>query len=148
MNEKGTKTKAGERRIPIPSDKIVYNILQKARKQYLQEQSQAQNFEGDNHVFILHHEPYKPVNANRIYKIYKTFLERECPDLPHYRLHDSRHTYFTWCTEIGFSELSIIATGGHSSINSTKRYRHATIEQMRSDMERLEDVFEDVSRKA
>ena len=148
MNTKDTKTKAGQRIIPISSGGLVYEVLSKARRQYLKEQSQSQEFQGDNHVFILHHKPYCPVNANRLYKIYKSFLEKECPDLPHYRLHDLRHTYFTWCTEAGFSELSITATGGHSSIQSTRRYQHATMERMRSDMEKLEDVFERVRQKA
>ena len=147
MNVKSTKTKAGQRIIPIPSDGLVYKVLSKARKLYLKEQSRAQDFQGDNHVFILHHEPYTPVNANRLYKIYKRFLEKECPDLPRYRLHDLRHTYFTWCSELGFSDLSITATGGHSSIQSTKRYQHATMESMRSDMAKLEDVFESVKEK-
>ena len=147
MNVKSTKSKAGQRIIPIPSDGLVYKVLSKARKLYLKEQSRAQDFQGDNHVFILHHEPYTPVNANRLYKIYKRFLEKECPDLPRYRLHDLRHTYFTWCSELGFSDLSITATGGHSSIQSTKRYQHATMESMRSDMAKLEDVFESVKEK-
>ena len=85
--------------------------------------------------------PFAPVSDNRMYKIYKSFLEKECPDLPHYRLHDLRHTYFTLCTEIGFSELSIIATGGHSTIQSTKRYQHATMNRMKSDMAKLEEIF-------
>lgn len=148
MNIKSTKTKAGQRIIPISYDGLVYKVLSKARKQYLTEQSKAQEFQGDNHVFILHHEPYCPVNSNRLYKIYKRFQEKECPDLPHYRLHDLRHTYFTWCTEIGFSDLSITATGGHSGIQSTKRYQHASMERMRSDMEKLEDMFEGVRQKA
>lgn len=58
-----------------------------------------------------------------------------------YRLHDLRHTYFTLCTQIGFSELSIIATGGHSTIQSTKRYQHATMNRMKSDMAKLEEIF-------
>ena len=121
MTEKETKTKAGTRVIPIQPEGEVYRILQTARKMYVREQSREENFQGQNHVFILHHAPFVPVSDNRMYKIYKSILEKECPDLPHYRLHDLRHTYFTLCTEIGFSELSIIATGGHSTIQSTKR---------------------------
>lgn len=144
--EKGTKTAAGRRYIPIQPNGIVYNILQSARKLYMKEQSMAENFQGDNHVFILHHAPYPPVNPNRIYKMYKTFLEKECPELPVYRLHDLRHTYFTWCSEVeGFSELSIIGTGGHSSIQSTKRYQHATMQRMKADMEKLEVAFRNVA---
>lgn len=148
VNVKTTKTKAGQRIIPISAEGLVYEILTKARKQYLKEQSQSENFQGDNHVFILHHEPYCPLKPNRLYKIYESFLNKECPDLPRYRLHDLRHTYFTWCSDVGASELSITATGGHSTIQSTKRYQHATMERMRSDMEKLENVFEDVRRKA
>ena len=145
ITEKETKTKAGTRVIPIQPNGEVYNILQSARKLYLKEQSQENDFQGQNHVFILHHSPYFPVSDNRLYKIYKRFLEQECPDLPHYRLHDLRHTYFTLCTESGFSELSIIATGGHSTIQSTKRYQHATMNRMRSDMARLEEVYQNTN---
>lgn len=147
IHYKDTKTRAGQRLIPISSDGLVYKILSNARRQYLIEQSQAMDFNGDNHVFILHHEPYTPVCPNRLYKIFNSFLEKECADLPHYRLHDLRHTYFSWCSDIGFNELSIIATGGHSSIRSTRRYQHATMERMRSDMEKLEDTFERLRQK-
>ena len=95
-------------------------VLRTDRRQYLIERSQAMDFNGDNHVFILHHEPYMPVTPNRLYKIFNSFLEKECADLPHYRLHDLRHTYFFWYSNIGFNEQSIIATGGHSSIRSTR----------------------------
>ena len=142
MVEKETKTKAGNRIIPIQPNGEVYKILQSARKLYIQEQSTEEDFNGQNHVFILHHAPYVPVSDNRLYKIYKSFLEKECSDLPHYRLHDLRHTYFTLCTENGFSELSITATGGHSTIQSTRRYQHATMSRMKSDMARLEEVFQ------
>lgn len=77
--EKGTKTAAGRRYIPIQPKGIVYEILQSARKLYMKEQSKAEDFQGDNHVFILHHAPYPPVNPNRIYKMYKTFLEKRMP---------------------------------------------------------------------
>lgn len=142
MIVKETKTKAGNRIIPIQANGTVYNILLSARKLYLKEQSENSDFDGQNHVFILHKAPFTPVTAKKIYKIYVNFLKNECPELPQYRLHDLRHTYFTWCSEIeGFSELSIIGTGGHSTIQSSKRYQHATMERMRSDMGKLETAF-------
>ncbi len=143
--EKETKTKAGNRIIPIPPNGLVYNILLDARKQYMKEQSTVEDFNGENHVFILHHAPYTPVNPNRLYKIFKSFMEKECPDLPCYRLHDLRHTYFTVCSETaGFSELSIIGTGGHSSIQSTRRYQHSSRKRMLEDMNKLEKVYNSV----
>lgn len=141
--EKCTKTKAGTRVIPLIVGGLVYEILQRARKEYLRVQMSQQGFQGDNHVFILRHYPYTPLTPVRIYKTFKRFMEKECPDLPRYRLHDLRHTYFTLCSNTeGFSELSMIGTGGHSSIQSTRRYQHPQLQKMLSDMEKLEEVFD------
>lgn len=46
--EKDTKTKAGYRTIPIEPREITYNILMKAKKQYLKEQSGVEDFQGQN----------------------------------------------------------------------------------------------------
>lgn len=146
--EKETKTKAGERIIPLMPGGTVYKILQKARKEYVELQSSISGFQGDNHVFILDHFPYTPLPPVRIYKIFKRFMEKECPDLPSYRLHDLRHTYFSICSSIdGFSELSMISTGGHSTINSTKRYQHPMVSKTLSDMGKLEEAFDKTSSK-
>ena len=51
-------------------------ILQTVRKMYVREQSQEENFQGKNHVFILNHAPFVPVSDNRMYKIYKSLLQR------------------------------------------------------------------------
>lgn len=141
--EKETKTKAGARIIPITVDGIVYKILQNARKEYIKLQSDEKGFQGDNHVFILSHFPYTPLTPVRLYKIFKTFMKRECPDLPSYRLHDLRHTYFSLCSSIeGFSELSMTSTGGHSTIHSTRRYQHPLMQKTIADMAKLEENFE------
>lgn len=144
--EKETKTKAGKRIIPITVGGTVYNILSKARKEYLKLQMSQQGFQGDNHVFILNHFPYTPLPPVRLYKMFKRFMEKECPDLPNYRLHDLRHTYFTLCSNTeGFSEMSMIGTGGHSTIQSTRRYQHPQIQKMLSDMEKLEEAFDNTA---
>ncbi len=141
--EKETKTKAGNRIIPIMPDGTVYRILQRARKEYVKLSSSVKGFQGDNHVFILDHFPYTPLPPVRIYKMFKAFMEKECPDLPSYRLHDLRHTYFSLCSSIeGFSELSMTSTGGHSTIQSTKRYQHPLMQKTIADMERLEKTFD------
>lgn len=140
--EKETKTKAGTRIIPIAVDGIVYNILQNARKEYIKLQSSEKGFQGDNHVFILDHFPYTPLTPVRLYKIFKSFMKKECPDLPSYRLHDLRHTYFSLCTSVGISDISMTSTGGHSTINSTRRYQHAMMDKTRADMEKLEKSFD------
>lgn len=144
--EKEPKTKAGKRIIPVVVGGIVYNILSEARKEYVKLQMSQPGFQGDNHVFILSHFPYTPLTPVRLYKTFKRFMETECPDLPSYRLHDLRHTYFTLCSNTdGFSELSMVSTGGHSTIQSTKRYQHPQIQKMLSDMEKLDEAFEHTS---
>lgn len=143
MIEKGTKTEAGTRRVPLVVNGTLYKILVRARKKYLRLQVKAPEFQGENHVLILHHDPYTPMKPNRIYKTFKSFMQKSCPDLPCYRLHDLRHTYFSLCSSIeGFSDLSMISMGGHSSIKSSRRYQHSIQTRVRKDAGRLNDEFE------
>lgn len=141
--EKQTKTKAGNRIIPIIVGGTVYQILQKARKEHMKLQSSEPDFQGGNSVFILSKKPYNLMVPTTLYKTFRRFMQRECPDLPCYRLHDLRHTYFSLCSSIeGFSEMSIISTGGHSTIQSTKRYQHPLMQKTIADMAKLEETFE------
>ncbi len=141
--EKQTKTKAGNRIIPIIVDGTVYQILQKARKEHMKLQSSKPDFQGGNSVFIIAKKPYNLMAPTTLYKIFRRFMKRECPDLPCYRLHDLRHTYFSLCSSIeGFSEMSITSTGGHSTIQSTKRYQHPIMQKTIADMAKLEEMFE------
>lgn len=141
--EKQTKTKAGNRIIPIIVDGTVYQILQKARKEHMKLQSSKPDFQGGNSVFIIDKKPYNRMAPTTLYNIFRRFVKRECPDLPCYRLHDLRHTYFSLCSSIeGFSEMSIISTGGHSTIQSTKRYQHPMMQKTIADMAKLEEIFE------
>ena len=143
ISEKETKTRAGRRIIPLNVNGIVYSILLKARKEYMRIQSETENFNGGNHVFIQSQRPYEPLTPNQLYNEFKKFLKKDCPDLPSYRLHDLRHTYFTLCSNIdGFSELSLIGTGGHSTILSSKRYQHPVMQKILADLEKLEETFE------
>lgn len=139
--EKETKTKAGKRVIPIKVGGTVYKILQRARKEQMKLRSSQDDFQGDNHVFILYQYPYRPMTPERIYKTFKRFMQKECPEIPCFRLHDLRHTFFTISSYVGISELSLTGTGGHSTIQSSKRYQHAMIDKMRTDMEKLDEAF-------
>lgn len=144
--EKETKTKAGNRVVPIAANGAVYNILQRIQKDFMKRKLSEREFHGEDRVFIEWEPPYEPLTPNQLYRRFKTFLKKECPDLPSYRLHDLRHTYFTLCSNIeGFSELSLIGTGGHSTILSTKRYQHPMMQKMLVDMEKLEKTFDDTS---
>ncbi len=139
--EKETKTKSGKRIIPLAVGGTVYQILVRARKEHMKFQSEP-GFEGGNSVFIMNERPHAPLTPMALYKSFKRFLKNDCPDLPQFRLHDLRHTYFTLCSNVeGFSELSMIGTGGHSTVQSSKRYQHSQFEKMRDDMQKLDDAF-------
>ncbi len=145
---KEPKTKSGKRIIPVAVGGTVYQTLVRARKEHLKLRLANPHFEGENKVFILNRSPYTPLTLQGIYGAFKRFMKKTCPDLPCYRLHDLRHTFFTLCSNIdGFSELSMIGTGGHSTIQSTRRYQHPQLMKMLADMEKLENAFEEV-RKA
>lgn len=143
MIEKGTKTEAGERVIPLQVGGTVYQILMKVRKIHMTKYQSAQAYEGENHVFVLEKYPYSPMNPETLYKRFKKFMKEECPNLPSYRLHDLRHTYFSLASHAGFNELSIIGTGGHSSLQSTRRYQHAIMQNMLVDMGKLEKEYDE-----
>lgn len=141
--KKETKTEAGTRKVPLVVNGTLYKILVRARKRYFRLQAKAPDFQGDNHVLILQHDTYTPMKPNRIYKTFKSFMEKSCPDLPCYRLHDLRHTYFSLCSSIeGFSDLSMISMGGHSSIKSSRRYQHSIQSRVQADAGRLNEEFE------
>ena len=141
--EKGTKTEAGTRKVPLIVKGTLYNILVRARKRYFRLQAKAPEFHGDNHVLVLQHDPYIPMKPNRVYKTFKAFMQKSCPDLPCYRLHDLRHTYFSLCSNIeGFSDLSMISMGGHSSTKSSRRYQHSIPSKVKEDAGRLNKEFE------
>ncbi|KAI4442338.1 tyrosine-type recombinase/integrase [Schaedlerella arabinosiphila] len=93
LTEKSTKTQAGTRIIPIAIGGTVYQLLQKARKEHLKLQSSIPDFKGGNQVFILNRKPYTPITPIGLYKTFRRFMQKECPDLPCYRLHDLRHPY-------------------------------------------------------
>lgn len=121
---------------------IVYQILFRAKREHLKLQMSKPVFKGGDSVFIINHSPYTPMTPLILYKTFKRFMNKTCPNLPCYRLHDLRHTYFTLCSNIeGFSELSLIGTGGHSTIQSSKRYIHPQWEKMLDDMQKLEKAY-------
>lgn len=123
--EKETKTKSGRRTIPLAVGGTVYQILERARKEHMRFQSEP-GFQGGNSVFIMNEAPHASLTPTALYKNFKRFMKNTCPDLPQFRLHDLRHTYFTLCSNVeGFSGLSMIGTGGHSTVQSSKRYQHS-----------------------
>ena len=97
--EKETKTKAGNRVVPIPVNGIVYNILKRIQKEYRKKMFTSKDFKGEDHLFIDWEDTNEPLNPNQLYRRFKKFQSKDCPDLPAYRLHDLRHPYVKHTTK-------------------------------------------------
>lgn len=73
---------------------------------------------------------------HQFYLRYKTFLRRT--GVPEYTFHALRHTFATRCVELGFDAKSLSEILGHSNVGTTlSLYVHPSLEQKRSQMERL-----------
>lgn len=115
------KTENSQRIIPLP--RFFVERLVEARADQKDED------------FILTGSPV-PTEPSAFYCRYRTFLRRH--SLEGYSFHALRHTFATRCVEKGFDTKSLSEILGHASISTTLTfYVHPTIEQKRSQMERL-----------
>ena len=77
-----------------------------------------------------------PIEPNRMYMRYKTLMNRL--GMGEYSFHALRHTFATRCVEAGFDIKSLAEILGHANVTTTLGiYVHPTMEQKRSQMERL-----------
>ena len=77
-----------------------------------------------------------PLEPNRMYMRYKTLMNRL--GMGEYTFHALRHTFATRCVEAGFDIKSLAEILGHANVTTTLGiYVHPTMEQKRSQMERL-----------
>ena len=71
-----------------------------------------------------------------MYMRYKTLMNRL--GMGEYTFHALRHTFATRCVEAGFDIKSLAEILGHANVTTTLGiYVHPTMEQKRSQMERL-----------
>lgn len=113
------KTESSARIIPIP--RFLSRHLQKFKK------SPGCYFVTGRTEFI---EPHC------FYIRYRNFMRRHNVD--YYSFHALRHTFATRCVEIGFDTKSLSEILGHANISTTLSvYVHPSLEQKRSQMERL-----------
>jgi len=94
-----------------------------------------EGFERKDGCYLMTGTP-EPLEPNRMYMRYKSLLKKH--GLEGYSFHALRHTFATRCVEMGFDVKSLSEILGHANVSTTLGvYVHPTLEQKRSQMERL-----------
>lgn len=118
------KTAASRRTIPLPA--LCVQALRHHKAHQAQERLLCGTAYTDNDLVFCCADgsPLDPRNFNR----YFTRALRQA-ELPHIRLHDSRHSYSTLLLEQGVSPKTMQAMLGHASIRTTlDTYSHVSLE--------------------
>ena len=133
--EKGTKSKAGERDVPvIPT---LREILER----------RCADRPKDAFVFGTDTEPFNPntlrdrtIRAWAIAAVGE-FLQGRNAGLDPIGLHEARHSFSTWLDHAGISETRADRYMGHANPSVQARYRHQLEGQLVKDAARLEDYL-------
>jgi len=96
---------------------------------------------GDSDSFVLTGSS-RPLEPHCYYTRYQKFMRDH--RLEGYSFHALRHTFATRCVEVGFDTKSLSEILGHTNISTTLAfYVHPSVEQKRSQMEKLTPVLMD-----
>lgn len=111
-NEKGPKTKAGARPVPL-TDELVIDL-----SRHIAEPGDVLVFTSPEGAQLRY--------GNWLRRVWAPALKRAGLDDPQPTPHDLRHTYGSWLGEAGMPSGQIAALMGHSTQRSVERYIHAT----------------------
>ena len=116
------KTNSSVRRVPINNK--LYEILKSLKKDY------------KNEDYFLTGSSEKYVEPRNYQNLFKIFLS-ECKVKP-YKFHILRHTFATYCIEVGMDAKSLSEILGHSNVNITlSRYVHSSDKIKKKFLEKL-----------
>ena len=116
------KTNSSVRRVPINNK--LYEILKPLKKDY------------KNEDYFLTGSSEKYVEPRNYQNLFKIFLS-ECKVKP-YKFHILRHTFATYCIEVGMDAKSLSEILGHSNVNITlSRYVHSSDKIKKKFLEKL-----------
>jgi integrase len=140
-NRSRDRTKGGTGRvIPLTSRAVaeIETLLETHRKSHGKSQPGKGAIQWNGHLFE-NYATGKPVTD------VKTFWQRvtKAAGLQGVRLHDLRHTFCTAGLAAGASQVSLMGISGHRSIQSFKRYAHATDASKRLAIQMMESHKKD-----
>lgn len=135
---KKTKTKAGNRVIPITDD-VIRELKRQKIRQNEKKLALGKNYNNDVDL-ICSNSVGNPIDAKKIYNFFKE-ISREAK-LPEIRFHDLRHTFATLFLECGGSIKVLQQILGHSSISVTMdTYSHVTDEMLDNAAKNIEMMY-------
>jgi len=134
---KKTKTKAGQRIIPLTDDVI------KELKRHKIKQSENKLALGDNYHYnnlVSCNEIGDPLNPDKLFIEFKKLIDKS--GVPEIRFHDMRHTFATLFLENGGNIKTLQQILGHSSISVTMDvYSHVTDEMLNNAANKIDRMF-------
>jgi len=137
VRRKTTKSKAGERMIPLNRDALAAILEMRERaKVFL-----GENLSPDWFVFFRHEgytsepDPTKPMALNGWRTAFRKIVKKAV--LPKLRFHDLRHHCITELAEGQASDMTIMSIAGHVSKKMLELYSHARMEAKRKALDAL-----------
>ncbi|MFC4535694.1 tyrosine-type recombinase/integrase [Sphaerisporangium dianthi] len=135
--EKGAKSDAGERTLPLPAP--VHRALRAFRALQASERLQAgEAYEGSGYVLV--DELGRPWKTDKLRR--EAYKLMEAAGVRKVRLYDARHACLSWMANNGVPDTVVSAWAGHSDLSFTKRvYVHPDPESLRAGSEKLGELL-------
>jgi integrase len=135
--EKGTKTDAGRRTLPLP--RPVRKALRTFRDQQAKEK-EAAGAAYEHNGYVLVDEAGRPWKADKLRR--EAYKLMAAAGVRRVRLYDARHACLSWMANNGVPDTVVSAWAGHSDLSFTKRtYVHPDPESLRAGSKKLRKLL-------
>jgi integrase len=133
------KTHNSIRNIPIPQTLV--DILNRSIKDYRRRKLKYGEAFKDTEGQLLAYEDGSFRDPQGIYKVYHKFIQEQV-DLPHYNLHQLRHTYASIMVNLGVNPKIIQENLGHADLTTTLNvYTHTYSKTKHMEAKRLDEAL-------
>lgn len=135
--EKGTKTDAGRRTLPLP--RPVRKALRTFRDQQAKEK-EAADAAYEHSGYVLVDEAGRPWKTDKLRR--EAYKLMAAAGVRKVRLYDARHACLSWMANNGVPDTVVSAWAGHSDLSFTKRtYVHPDPESLRAGSKKLRKLL-------
>lgn len=135
--EKGTKTDAGRRTLPLP--RPVRKALRTFRDQQAKEK-EAAGAAYEHSGYVLVDEAGRPWKTDKLRR--EAYKLMAAAGVRRVRLYDARHACLSWMANNGVPDTVVSAWAGHSDLSFTKRtYVHPDPESLRAGSKKLRKLL-------
>jgi integrase len=135
--EKGTKTEAGKRTLPLPAP------VRKALRAFHAQQAKEMLAAGTAYAYsgyVLVDELGRPWKTDKLRR--EAYKLMEAAGVRKVRLYDARHACLSWMANNGVPDTVVSAWAGHSDLSFTKRtYVHPDPESLRAGSKKLKKLL-------